>query len=138
MTLITLNLRLQNEKKKNESQKMKNLLQNADIFIQSCSLPERMVTIYFIISIILYDLWTQNINGPVGWGCRINWLHLCRGVTLPGTNECPGYDIKPSDSEAPASEIRGMWSTPSLPLLPGPLWSRVVAPDRVLSMSQIE
>ena len=26
----------------------------------------------------------------------------------------------------------------SLPLLPGPLWPRVVAPDRVLSMSQIE
>ena len=31
-----------------------------------------------------------------------------------------------------------MWSTPSLPSLPGPLWSGVVAPDRVLSMSQIE
>ena len=31
-----------------------------------------------------------------------------------------------------------MISTPSLPLLPGPLWSEVVAPDRVLSMGQIE
>ena len=20
--------------------------------------------------------------GPVGWGCRIHWLHLCRGVRL--------------------------------------------------------
>ena len=28
--------------------------------------------------------------------------------------------------------------TPLLPSLPGPLWSRVVAPDRVLSMGQIE
>ena len=37
-------------------------------------------------------------------------------------NECPGYDIKPSDGEAPALDIWGMWSTPSLPLLPGPLW----------------
>ena len=35
-------------------------------------------------------------------------------------------------------EIRGMRSTPSLPLLPGPLWPRVVAPDRVLSMGQME
>ena len=31
-----------------------------------------------------------------------------------------------------------MQSTPSLPLLPDPLWPGVVAPDRVLSMGQIE
>ena len=31
-----------------------------------------------------------------------------------------------------------MQSTPLLPLLPGPLWPGVVAPDRVLSMGQIE
>ena len=31
-----------------------------------------------------------------------------------------------------------MWSTPSLALPPGPVWLRVVAPDRVLSMGQIE
>ena len=31
-----------------------------------------------------------------------------------------------------------MWSTPSLPLLLGSLWPRVVAPDRVLSMGQME
>ena len=31
-----------------------------------------------------------------------------------------------------------MWSTLSLPLLPGPLWPRVVTPDRVLTMGQIE
>ena len=29
-------------------------------------------------------------------------------------------------------------NTPSLPLLPGPLWPGVVAPDMVLSMGQIE
>ena len=28
--------------------------------------------------------------------------------------------------------------TPTLPSFPGPLWPAVVAPDRVLSMSQIE
>ena len=31
-----------------------------------------------------------------------------------------------------------MWSTTSLPSLPGPLWPGVVAPERVLSMGQIE
>ena len=32
----------------------------------------------------------------------------------------------------------GMWSTLSLPLLPGPLWPGVVALDKALSMGQIE
>ena len=35
-------------------------------------------------------------------------------------------------------ELWGMQSTPSLPLLPGPLWPGVVAPDRVEFMGQIE
>ena len=35
-------------------------------------------------------------------------------------------------------ELWGMWSTSSLPSLPGPLSSGEVAPDRVLSMGQIE
>ena len=35
-------------------------------------------------------------------------------------------------------ELWGMQSAPSLPPLPGPLWPGVVAPDRALSMSQIE
>ena len=77
------------------------------------------------------------------WGCRIPRLHLCRGVRLscphPLPNECPGYDIKQSDGEAPVMlELWGMRSTPSLPLLPCPLWPGVVAPDGVLSMGQIE
>ena len=54
-------------------------------------------------------------------------------------NECPGYDTKQFDGEVPVTpELWGMWSTPSLPLLPGPLWPVVVAPVRVLSMGQIE
>ena len=35
-------------------------------------------------------------------------------------------------------EFWGMLSILSLPSLPGPLWLGVVAPDRVLSMGQIE
>ena len=51
--------------------------------------------------------------------------------------ECPGYDTKQSDGEAPVIlELWGMWST--LSLLPGPIWLGEVAPDRVLFMGQIE
>ena len=53
----------------------------------------------------------------------------------PPPNECPGYDTKQSDGEVSAMlGLWGMWSTPSLPLLPGLLWPGMVAPDRVLSM----
>ena len=35
-------------------------------------------------------------------------------------------------------ELWEMQSIPSLPLFPGALWPGVIAPDRVLSMGQIE
>ena len=67
----------------------------------------------------------------VGWDCRIHRLLLC--------NECPGYDAKQSDGEVPGMlELWGMQIIPLLPLLPGPLLPEVVAPDRVLSMGQVE
>ena len=53
-------------------------------------------------------------------------------------NECPGFDSKPSDGEAAVLELWEMWSTPSLPLLPGPLLPRVVVPIRVPAMVQKE
>ena len=54
-------------------------------------------------------------------------------------NEYPGYDTKQSDGEVPVIlELWRMQSTPSLLSLPGPLWPGVIAPDRVLSMGQIE
>ena len=57
----------------------------------------------------------------------------------PESNRCPGYDTKQSDGEVPVMlELWGMQSTPSLPLLPGLLWLWVVAPDRALSLGQIE
>ena len=52
--------------------------------------------------------------------------------------ECLGYDTKQSDGEVPVMlELSGMRRTPSLLLLPGPLWPGMVALDRVLSMGQI-
>ena len=62
---------------------------------------------------------------------------LQRGKT-PTPYECPGYDTKQSDGKVPVMlELWEMWSTRSLLLLPGPLWLVVVAPDRVLSIGQI-
>ena len=77
-------------------------------------------------------------GNPISRGCRIHWLHLCRGV-IPPTNECPGYNTKQPDSEAPVMlELWEMQSTFSLPLLPDPLWLGMVIPERVLSKGQIE
>ena len=58
---------------------------------------------------------------------QIDRLLLCRGVDT--RNTCPGYDTKQSDGMVPLMlELWGIQSTPSLPLLPGPLWPRVVEP----------
>ena len=65
------------------------------------------------------------------WGCRIHRLHLCRAVRPPTPTSVLIYDTKQSDGEVPAMLERwGMWSTPSLSSLPGPLWPGVVAPDK--------
>ena len=65
-----------------------------------------------------------HVHCPADWGRRIHWLHLCRGVRLlPHTpNKSPGYEAKQSDGEVLVKlELWWMQSTPSLPLLPGPL-----------------
>ena len=79
----------------------------------------------------------NKISNPVGWGCIIHRMHLCRGVrSLP---ECLAYNTKQSDGETLIMlELWGMQSTTSLPLFLGSPWHGVVAPDRVLSMGQIE
>ena len=60
--------------------------------------------------------------GPVSWGCRLCWLHLCRGVSTPA-HECPGYNTKLH------LMVRLLpWSS----LLPGPL----LVPIRVQPMCQ--
>ena len=48
----------------------------------------------------------KGVDSPVSWGSGIHQLHFCWGVRPP--NECPRYDIKPFDEEAPALEIWGM------------------------------
>ena len=74
----------------------------------------------------------RSLTCPVSWVCRIHRPHLCTGV-IPPPNECPGYDTKQSNAEVPMMlELWRMRSTPSL--LPGPLWPRMVASDRALSI----
>ena len=59
----------------------------------------------------------------------------CSSAEGSPPNESPAYDTKQSDGEVPVMlGLWGMRSTLSLLLLPGPLWSGVVAPDRALSM----
>ena len=75
---------------------------------------------------------------PIGCGSRIHRLLLYWGVGPP-PSKCPRYDIKQSDGEVLVMlKFWGMWSNPSLPSLPGPLWLGVVALDRVLSMGRIK
>ena len=61
---------------------------------------------------------------------------LVRGKNPP--NECHEYDSKQSDGDGQALDIWAIWSTPLLQLLPGPLSTGVVEPDRVLSIVQKE
>ena len=71
------------------------------------------------------------LPGAEGYtNCRPPTTHLC--------NECPGYDTKPGEGEAPVLELWGVWSTPSLPLLPVLLWPNMILHVRVASMGQIE
>ena len=36
----------------------------------------------------IFLLW----QSPVGWGCKMHWLHLCIGIRP--SDKCPGYDTK--------------------------------------------
>ena len=69
------------------------------------------------------------------------WLSQLGLLNMPTVSlqrgKTPGYDGKQSDSEALVMlEFWGRQSASSLPSLP--FWLGVVAPDRVLSMGQIE
>ena len=68
---------------------------------------------------------------PVGWGCRIHWLLLCRGKRPPHKkNECPGYETKQSDGEVGPWGLGALGNTehPLIAIAPRSLWLGVVAP----------
>ena len=79
----------------------------------------------FLLAIVTQSAWTAEYTDCI----------FAEGYDSP--NVCPGYDTKQSDDEASIMlELWGKWSTPLL--IPSPLRPRVVAPDRVLSIVQIE
>ena len=83
-------------------------------------------------------IWNKTVYCSVSWGCIMHRLHLCKGVRLP-PNQCPRYDTKQSDGEfCFILELWGLRSCPSLPSLSSPLWTEVLAPDRVISMVRTE
>ena len=76
---------------------------------------------FYSIAINNYQLNFINNDKMIYQFCILPSLLLCRGVR-PSSNKCPGYDTKQSDGEVPAVlELWGMWSTPLLASLPGPL-----------------
>ena len=73
----------------------------------------------------------------VSWGCRIPLTASLQRCTTPPMNVLI-YDSKQSDETSVMLKLWGMQNTPLVPSLPDPFWPGVVAPDRVLSMGQIE
>ena len=92
---------------------------------------------------ILQHLFMQQVSihyaSPSQLGLQKTLTAPLQRSKIPPSNKCHRYDAKQSDGEVLIMlELWGMWNTPSLSSLSGPLWPGVVAPDRVLSMSQIE
>ena len=82
---------------------------------------------------------TLTPNGIAQFAEAVEYTECISAEGLDPTNECPGYDTKQSDGEAPlVLEISGMQSTPSLPSFPGLLGSWVKTLNVVLSIAQIE
>ena len=106
------------------------------------SVAEQFCYIYIYIYIYIAGEQTNHVKknktcfyqsktaSPASCGSRIHQLLLCRGVNT-SHNKNPRCNIKPSDGEAPAFEILGIWNTPSLSLLLDQLWSGVVVSDRI-------
>ena len=82
----------------------------------------------------LLGAWRAPKDSPVDWGYRIHRLHLCRGVRSSSTSV---IDVTLNTVMSHFGNFRNV-EYPFIALLPAPLLSGVVAPDRVLSMGQIE
>ena len=67
----------------------------------------------------------------------VEYIHCIAAEKIP-IHPTRVLDIKPFDAEDQVLEFGGMWSTPSFPLLPGPLRPKSVAPDMILYMVQIK
>ena len=63
------------------------------------------------------------------------WTRVAVSISCDDNHYTTGTSTKQSNGDVPVMlGLWGMQSSVSLPLLPGPLWPGVVAPDRALSM----
>ena len=76
------------------------------------------------------------LNTP--WAQSTSAVKIGDNISADNTNKCPGYDSKQTDGGDQVLELWELWNTPSLELIPGPIWPRVVVSVRVQSMGQIE
>ena len=76
-----------------------------------------------------FEMLSVDFKGPLPSFAKL--AGAVESTVSPTPNEYLGYDTKQSDGEAPVMlELWGMQSVPSLPSLPGPLWPRLVVPDK--------
>ena len=83
-------------------------------------------------AVVLFSLVFFDIKHRAQPAVAVEYTNCISAEEEDSSIECPDYDIKPSDDEASVLELWGIQSTPSSPMLPGPLWPRVIA-----SMGQI-
>ena len=93
--------------------------------------------IYLSISSSQFIYLSILVSGPVSWSCRIHRLHLCRDVRLPQRVSWIWHETIWWWGSCNAWAL-GNRSTSSLLSLLGSLCPRGVAPERALSMGQIE
>ena len=86
-----------------------------------------MGNVYF--QLFSFQLWINLAQSTK----TVDWTDCISAECKMPTNDCPWFEIRQSDGEAPVVlEFWGMGITPSLPFYPGPFWTEVVAPDSVL------
>ena len=116
----------------NQHLKIKFTMKLKNFHFQSCSFKTKIAKFSQILTT------NQKTPSPLGRGCRIHRILLCKEVRTP-PQPVSLYDTKQSDGEAPVMlELWGVQSTPSLLSLPGPPWPVVVEPLRFISIGQIE
>ena len=62
---------------------------------RDCWIPGRCHPGFVYVEIVLassprFHNLLHSVFCPVGWGCKIHWMHLCRGARHPPRNEWPG------------------------------------------------
>ena len=108
--------------------------------VYTCTPLSLSLYIYIYIYIYIY-MESAYSTAQLYWTDRCIYIYIYIYPSLktgktPPTDECPGYNTRQSDGEAPVQDLWEMWSTSSLSLLPGPLWPGMVVPIRISFLGQ--